>query len=148
MNQNKIIPSLWFTADSGNISNVVAYYKNIFDKDFESGNIIPLGQTPSGNTEMCEVQIFGQKYSLMSTEIEHHAFNDALAFTINCEDQNEIDKFWNYFTKEGKEVQCGWCIDKYGLRWQVLPKNFGELMAKPNAWEVMMRQKKIIMNEY
>lgn len=148
MNQNKIIPSLWFTADAGNISNVVAYYKNIFDEDFESGNIIPLGQTPSGNTEMCEVEIFGQKYSLMSTEIEHHAFNDALAFTINCEDQNEIDKFWNYFTNEGKEVQCGWCIDKYGLRWQVLPKNFGELMAKPNAWEVMMRQKKIIMNEY
>ncbi len=112
MNQNKIIPSLWFTADAGNISNVLAYYKIIFDKDFEAGNIIPLGQTPNGNTEMCEVQIFGQKYSLMSTEIEHHAFNDALAFTINCEYQNEIDKFWNYFTKEGKEVQCGWCIDK------------------------------------
>lgn len=112
MNQNKIIPSLWFTADSGNISNVVAYYQNIFDKDFEAGNIIPLGQTPNGNTEMCEVQIFGQKYSLMSTEVEHHPFNDALAFTINCEDQNEIDLFWNYFTKEGKEVQCGWCIDK------------------------------------
>ena len=49
MNQNKIIPSLWFTADEGNISNVVAYYKNIFDKDFEAGNIIPLGQTPNGN---------------------------------------------------------------------------------------------------
>jgi len=145
---NKIIPSLWFTADYGSISNVVEYYQNIFDKDFEAGQIIPLGQTPSGNTEMCEVLIFGQKYSFMSTEVEHHPFNDALAFTINCEDQNEIDLFWNYFTKDGKEVQCGWCIDKYGLRWQVLPKNFGELMSKPNAWEVMMRQKKIVINEY
>jgi predicted 3-demethylubiquinone-9 3-methyltransferase (glyoxalase superfamily) len=148
MNHNKIIPSLWYSTSSGNISNVVEYYKNIFDKDFEEGNIIPLGQTPSGNTEMCEVKIFGQKYSLMSTEKEHHHFNDALAFTINCEDQNEIDKYWNYFTQEGQAVQCGWCIDKFGLRWQVLPNNFGELMSKPNSWEVMMKQKKIIIEEY
>lgn len=148
MNYNKIIPSLWFHTNTGSISKVVDYYKQIFDKDFEVGNIIPLGQTPSGNTEMCEVKIFGQKYSLMSTEKEHHPFNDALAFTINCEDQNEIDKFWNYFIHEGKEVQCGWCIDKYGLRWQVLPNNFGELMSQPNSWEVMIKQKKIIIEAY
>jgi predicted 3-demethylubiquinone-9 3-methyltransferase (glyoxalase superfamily) len=60
----------------------------------------------------------------------------------------EIDKFWNYFTKEGKESQCGWCIDKYGLRWQVIPNNLREFMARPNAWEVMMKQKKIVIAEY
>ena len=145
---NKINPSLWFNTDAGSISKIVDYYKNIFDKDLEEGHIIPLGQTPSGNTEICEVKIFGQKYSLMCTEKEHHQFNDALSLTINCEDQNEIDKFWNYFTREGKEEQCGWCIDKYGLRWQVIPKNLGELMSKPNSWEVMMRQKKIVIEEY
>ena len=84
----------------------------------------------------------------MSTENVHHQFNDALALTINCEYQNEIEKYWNYFIHEGKEVQCGWCIDKYGLRWQVLPNNLGELMSKPNAWQVMMKQKKIIIEEY
>jgi predicted 3-demethylubiquinone-9 3-methyltransferase (glyoxalase superfamily) len=148
MNHNKIMPGLWFSTSSGNITEVVEYYKSIFDNNFEAGHIMPLGQTPSGNTEMCEVKIFGQKYSLMSTEKEHHHFNDAIAFTINCEDQNEINKFWNYFIIEGQEVQCGWCIDKYGLRWQVLPRNLGELMSNPNAWEVMMRQKKIIIDEY
>jgi predicted 3-demethylubiquinone-9 3-methyltransferase (glyoxalase superfamily) len=148
MSYNKIIPSLWFNTESGNISMVIDYYKNIFGSDFESGNIMPLGQTPSGNTEMCQVKIFGQTYSMMSTEKAHHPFNDALAFTINCDDQQEIDKYWNYFTEEGKEVQCGWCIDKLGLRWQVIPKNLGELMAKPNAWEVMMKQKKIVIEEY
>jgi predicted 3-demethylubiquinone-9 3-methyltransferase (glyoxalase superfamily) len=148
MSHKKIVPSLWFNTLAGDISIVVAYYKNIFDKDFKEGQIMHLGKTPSGNTEMCEVEIFGQTYSLMSTEKEHHLFNDAIAFTINCEDQTEIDKFWNYFIREGKEVQCGWCIDKYGLRWQVIPKNMGELMRKPNAWEVMMRQKKIIIKEY
>ena len=148
MKKNKIYPSLWFSTNGGTISKVVEYYKAIFEDDFEAGNIIPLGKNPSGNTEMCEVSIFGQKYSLMCTEIEHHRFNDAIAFTITCEDQIEIDKLWNYFTQDGEESQCGWCIDKYGLRWQVLPTNFGELMSKPNSWKVMMSQTKIVIKEY
>jgi len=148
MKNTKINPSLWFCTQGGYISKVVEYYKNIFGNDFEEGNIITLGETPSGKAEMCEVNIFGQKYSLMSTETEHHLFNDSIAFTINCEDQNEIDKFWDYFTQDGNESQCGWCMDKYGLRWQVLPENFGELMSKPNSWKVMMSQKKIVIEEY
>jgi len=148
MNQNKILPCLWFCTEGGNISKLVEYYKNIFGKDFQDGQIIPLGETPTGNTEICEVHIFGQKYSLMTTANEHHPLNDAMSFMINCEDQNEIDKYWNYFTQEGEESQCGWCIDKYGLRWQVLPKNFDELMGKPNSFEVMMQQKKIVIEEY
>ena len=148
MKTNKIIPSLWFCTEKGNISVVVEYYKNIFGNDLEAGGIMPLGETPSGNTEMCEITIFGQKYILMSTAQEHHSFNDALAFTINCVDQNEIDKYWNYFTREGEEVQCGWCNDRFGLRWQVIPENLGELLSKPNSWEVMMSQKKIVIAEY
>jgi predicted 3-demethylubiquinone-9 3-methyltransferase (glyoxalase superfamily) len=109
---------------------------------------MPLGETPSGYSEMSEVKIFGQKYSLMNTQEEHNKMNDSFALMINCADQAEIDKYWDYFTKEGQESQCGWCIDKYGLRWQIIPANFGELMQKPNAWKVMMGQKKIIIEEY
>ena len=148
MNNNKIVPNLWFNADGGSISKIIKYYKTIFFKDFEGGQIIPLGETPSGKTEMCNVTIFGQEYVLMSTAIEHHPLNDAISFMIYCEDQSEIDKYWNYFTQEGKESQCGWCIDKYGLRWQVLPSNLGELMNKPNSFKVMMGQTKIIIEEY
>jgi predicted 3-demethylubiquinone-9 3-methyltransferase (glyoxalase superfamily) len=67
---------------------------------------------------------------------------------VNCNNQEQIDKFWNYFTLDGEESQCGWCIDKYGLRWQVLPENLGKLMSKPNSWQVMMSQKKIVIDEY
>ena len=109
---------------------------------------MPLGETPSGHTEMCQGKIFGQKYTLMCTAKEHHPFNDAVAFAVNCDNQSEIDKYWNYFTQQGKEMPCGWCIDKYGLRWQVIPENLGELMQKPNAWQVMMKQKRIIIEEY
>ncbi len=91
---------------------------------------------------------FGFPYLFMSTAIEHHKFNDSYAIMIHCENQDEIDKFWNYFTSEGKESQCGWCQDKFGLRWQIIPKNLSELMSKPNAWQVMSKQTKIIITEY
>jgi predicted 3-demethylubiquinone-9 3-methyltransferase (glyoxalase superfamily) len=84
----------------------------------------------------------------MNTAKEHHPLNDAMSLILNCEDQNEIDKYWDYFTREGEESQCGWCIDKYGLRWQVLPENWKELMNQPNAAEIMMNQTKIIIADY
>ena len=146
--QNKIVPNIWFNTPNGKISSVLAYYQDIFNEDFKAGHVIPLGETPSGNSEMCEVTIFSQKYMILTTANEHHPLNDAVSFMIYCEGQNEIDKYWDYFTKEGKEVQCGWCIDKFGLRWQVLPENLSELMSKPNAFKVMMSQKKIVIEEY
>lgn len=148
MNKHKIIPSLWFHTCNGRIGEVIKYYKDIFENNFQSAEVIPLGETPSGNTELCEVNIFGQKYSFMSTAHKHQLFNDAVSFTLNCNDQEEIDKYWNYFTKEGKESYCGWCIDKYGLRWQIIPENLKDLMSKPDSWQVMMKQKKIIIDEY
>lgn len=148
MNKNKIIPSVWFHADNGHLSTVMEYYKEVFGSNFKEGKITRLGKTPSGHAELCDVQIFGQKYSLLCTEGKHHPLNDALSFVIQCEDQDEIDHYWNYFTKDGKASQCGWCIDKYGLRWQVLPKNMGKIMSQPKAWEIMMKQSKIIIQQY
>ena len=148
MNMQKIIPNIWLHTNDGKLSEAVEYYENIFAKNFIRGQIVPLGQTPSGNAEMCNVHIFEQKFTFMSTQKEHMPPNDSVSFIINCDGQNEIDAFWNYFTKDGKESQCGWCIDKYGIRWQILPKNLAELMSKPNAWKVMMGQKKIVIAEY
>jgi len=106
MSTNKIVPCLWFHTEGGKIAEVIEYYKTVFSEHLQEGSIIPLGTSPRGNTEMCEVTIFEKKYNWTSTANLHNAFNDALALAIYCEDQNEIDKFWNYFTKEGKEVQC------------------------------------------
>lgn len=148
MNEQKVTPAIWFSAHNGNISLLLDYYKQVFQDNFKAGSIMDLGDTPSGHAEMCEMELFGQKYSIMCTEKENQPLNDSFAIIIYCEGQTEIDKYWNYFTKEGKESQCGWCSDKYGLRWQIIPKNMGELMKKPNAWQVMMGQKKIVIEEY
>ena len=148
MSINKITPCLWFSADDGKLENIVQYYQEVFGEHFKSKKIVPLGPSPSGYTEMCEVLIFDSKYSFMNTAIEHQPLNDSISMMISCEDQNEIDHYWNYFTKEGKEVQCGWCIDRYELRWQIIPQHLGQLMAQSNGWEIMMKQKKIIIAEY
>ncbi|MBY0427259.1 MAG: VOC family protein [Cytophagales bacterium] len=148
MNDNKISPCLWFHAEGGKISSILEYYSTVFGQDFVSGPIIPLGETPSGKTEMCDILLFGKRFMLMATSIEHHPLNDAVSWMIQCEDQAEIDTIWDYFTKEGKESQCGWCIDKYGLRWQVIPKNLSELMRRPDAFSIMMGQTKIIIADY
>lgn len=148
MATNKIIPALWFQAIEGKMKHVIDYYSTIFGSHFEASQPIPLGETPSGNAEMCNVTFFGHPYLLMSTAKEHHPFNDSFAIMIHCKDQVEIDTYWDYFTKEGKESMCGWCTDKFGLRWQIIPENLGELMSRPNAWKVMREQKKIVIEAY
>lgn len=148
MERKKITPNIWFKTEGGSISGILEYYKAIFEHDFKMSQIVPLGETPGGYAQMCEVQIFDQNYSLLSTENEHHQLNDSISFILHCKDQKEIDKFWNYFTLEGEESQCGWCIDKYGLRWQVLPHNLSQLMSRPNASEVLMSQRRIVIEEF
>lgn len=145
---SKIIPSIWYSVPQGKIQKILEYYKIVFNDNFLHEEIINLGNTPSGNSDICDVFIFGQKFSFLCTETEHHPLNDAFSLTINCVDQEEIDKYWNYFTNEGKESMCGWCIDKFGLRWQIVPENLSELLALPNGFEVMMNQKKIVIAEY
>ncbi|MFN8278247.1 MAG: VOC family protein [Chitinophagales bacterium] len=148
MSKNKIAPCIWLSADNGQLSSVMAYYQNVFGPNFQSQQIVPLGQTPSGYAEMCEVDLFGSRYTWMNTAQEHHPINDAVSLVIYCDNQNEIDHYWNYFTKEGKEAPCGWCIDRYGLRWQIIPRNLGQLMTKPNSQQIMMSQKKIIIDAF
>jgi len=76
-------------------------------------------------------------------------FNEAISFTITCKDQEEIDYYWSKLSHVPESEQCGWCKDKFGISWQVVPENLGELLAKgPEATKTMMRQKKIIIAEY
>ncbi|HXS36045.1 MAG TPA: VOC family protein [Flavipsychrobacter sp.] len=59
-------------------------------------------------------------------------FNEAVSFVIPCKDQQEIDYYWNKLTADGgEESMCGWCKDKFGLSWQVVPNMLGELMSDP-----------------
>lgn len=123
---NKITPFLWFDK---NLKEITEYYLSIFpDATVESDG--ELSDTPSGDVEMATLTIFGQRLSLM-TAGPMFQFTEAISFMISCENQEEVDYYWNKLTTNGgSESQCGWCKDKYGLSWQVVPSALGDLMSK------------------
>ena len=90
----------------------------------------------------------GQEFTAINGGPEFK-FDVAVSFLINCKDQKEIDYYWDKLTEGGKEVQCGWLTDKYGLSWQVVPDNMGDLLSDPNneagqrAMKAMLGMKKI-----
>ena len=121
----KIIPFLWFDK---NLKEITDFYKSVFPDAIITSNG-ELSDTPSGNVEMATMEVFGQTISMM-TAGPMFKFNEAISFVINCNDQDEVDYYWNALTANGgQEGQCGWLKDKYGLSWQIVPTKMGELMA-------------------
>ena len=74
-------------------------------------------------------------------------FSEAISFVVSCKDQEEIDRYWSQLSHVPQAEQCGWCKDKFGLSWQIIPTNMGELMRRPEQVQVMMQQKKIVIAE-
>jgi predicted 3-demethylubiquinone-9 3-methyltransferase (glyoxalase superfamily) len=66
---------------------------------------------------------------------------------VSCEDQDEIDRYWSKLSHVPESEQCGWCKDRFGVSWQIIPANMGELTRRPEQIQVMMRQKKIVIAE-
>jgi predicted 3-demethylubiquinone-9 3-methyltransferase (glyoxalase superfamily) len=74
-------------------------------------------------------------------------FSEAISFVVACDGQDEIDRYWAALSHVPESEQCGWCKDRFGLSWQIIPANMGELMQRPEQIQVMMKQKKIVINE-
>ena len=74
-------------------------------------------------------------------------FNESISFIVSCADQDEIDYYWSKLSHVPDSEQCGWCKDRFGLSWQVIPANMGELTRTPAQIQVMMQQKKIVISE-
>ena len=76
--------------------------------------------------------LLGQRFQAISAG-PHHEFNDAVSIVVLCDDQAELDRYWNALLQGGGRPQaCGWLIDRYGLRWQIVPAVLDELMADPD----------------
>src|SRR5260370_27949401 len=81
-----------------------------------------------------EFQLEGQKFVALNGG-PHFNFTEAISFVVNCKTQAELDKFWKRLSAGGKEVQCGWLKDKYGVSWQIVPTVLGELLSDKDAAE-------------
>ena len=74
-------------------------------------------------------------------------FNESISFVVSCSDQAEIDRYWAALSHVPESEQCGWCKDRFGISWQILPANLGELLSTPERIQTMMAQKKIVIQE-
>ncbi len=154
VSSQKIIPNLWF---NGNAKEAVDFYVSVFPnskilstehypKSTEEG-LADFQKDLAGKVLTVEFELGGVRFTAINAGPEFN-FTEAVSFAIVCTDQDEIDYFWEKLSGAPDSEQCGWCKDKYGLSWQVVPKNMEELMRKPNAFSTLMRQKKIVIDEY
>ncbi len=128
----KIIPSLWF---DNNAEEAMNYYVGVF----KNSKIISIDHYPdesldehfkgmSGKVINGQFELNGQKFICLDGG-PIFKFNEAISFTVECEDQAEVDYYWEKLSHVPESEQCGWCKDKFGLSWQIVPKRLGELMG-------------------
>jgi predicted 3-demethylubiquinone-9 3-methyltransferase (glyoxalase superfamily) len=130
---SKIFPHLWYAKEAEEAARL---YTSIFpDSRIENVTSLP-SESPSGppgSVKVVDFTLFGQRFLAISAG-PHHDFNDAISMVVQCEDQAELDRYWNALVKDGGKPQaCGWLIDRFGLRWQIVPAIFLEMMRDPNT---------------
>lgn len=150
----KIIPTLWFNF---NAAEAVDFYKSVFKDECVIGDKLYYEDNNMhgrpGEILTIEFELFGQKFIALNGGPQF-PFTDAISLLIECEDQKEIDYYWDAFLGSGgKEEQCGWIRDKYGLAWQVAPKKLLQMHKDKNkakrdaVMKAMMEMIKLDINE-
>lgn len=130
-----LIPSLLFTGEvCGKAEEATDFYMSVF-KDAKRGQLVRYGANHApdkeGSVMFSDFTLAGQWFTAMDSAHSHgFAFNEALSLLIRCEDQAEIDYFWEKLSFVPGSEQCGWLKDKYGVSWQVAPKAMDEMMSK------------------
>ena len=127
----KITPFLWYSKDA---EEAAAFCASIFP-DSRVVRVTPLlSESPSGppgSVKIVDFVLFGQSFTAM-TAGPLDPFNHAVSFVVNCNDQAELDRYWNALLEGGSAEACGWLKDRYGLSWQIVPKVLFEMMANPD----------------
>lgn len=148
-----VIPALMFGGVAQNrAGEAIEFYTSTFP-DSGRGGSCPFGQQTGPATAdalmFADFVVADQWFVANdSAEEQDFTFNEAVSFAVACEDQEEIDYFWERLSTVPEAEQCGWCKDAFGVSWQVVPAHLNDLMNKPGAYATMMRQKKIVIAEY
>ena len=129
----KIHPFLWYAREA---EEAAKFYASIFPDSHVDG-VWALGADspsgPAGSVKVVNFTLLGQPFQAM-TAGPHDEFNDAMSIMVRCDDQAELDRYWNaLIANGGKPVACGWLNDRYGVRWQIVPAAMDDLMSKGDA---------------
>ena len=131
----KITPCLWFDTEAEEAAN---FYASVF-KNSKIGKVSRYGKEgqeihkkPPGSAMAVEFELNGQPFLALNGGPQFK-FSEAVSFQVHCKTQEEIDYYWNKLTDGGKESQCGWLKDKYGVSWQVVPTALSEMLTGGDA---------------
>lgn len=151
--KQKITPNIW--VETTDAKAVADYYLSIF-KDGKLKEHRKYKNPPEaggGDFETAVIEVEDMELSILAAG-PFFKFNESVSFVINCKDQAEVDYYWSALTANGgQESSCGWCKDKYGLSWQVVPTEYYDLinndnpMVREKAMKKTLTQKKIILSE-
>jgi predicted 3-demethylubiquinone-9 3-methyltransferase (glyoxalase superfamily) len=145
----KIAPCLWF---DGQAEEAATFYTEIFpnsriDKISRSPADNP--STPAGAVLTVDFSLDGSRFIALNGGPDFQ-FSEAISFSIDCEDQAEVDRYWDALIDGGGEPsQCGWLKDRFGLSWQVVPRQLNEMFESPDreaakrAMEAMLKMQKL-----
>jgi predicted 3-demethylubiquinone-9 3-methyltransferase (glyoxalase superfamily) len=127
----RIIPCLWYNRQA---EEAAKFYASILpNSKVESVTSLPAESPsgPPGSVKIVEFTLLGQPFMAFSAG-PLDEFNHSISFTVECENQAEIDRLWDALGAGGTIEQCGWLRDRYGLCWQITPKILGEMMKDPD----------------
>ena len=149
--EQKIIPSLMFTKNvTGKAEEAINFYTSVFN-DSKPGSFFRFeeGQKPDKDSSIAyaDFTLEGQKFAAMDGGRMHEfSFNEAISFVVNCDNQKELDHFWNNLSKGGdpKAQMCGWLKDKYGVSWQIVPKDLGNLLSSKEPGKSQRVMQKVL----
>jgi predicted 3-demethylubiquinone-9 3-methyltransferase (glyoxalase superfamily) len=136
----KITPFLWF---DNNAEEAAQFYTSVF----KNSRILNVSRDPKGSVMVVSFQLEGQQFTALNGGPQFK-FSEAFSFVVNCENQAEIDHYWNTLTTGGgQESQCGWLKDKFGFSWQIVPTALGNLMSDPKkanrVMQALLQMKKL-----
>ena len=127
----KITPFLWYAKEA---EEAARFYASVFPDSRVTRVVALPSESPSGppgSVKIVEFVLFGQSFVAMSAG-PLDPFNHAISFVVDCEDQDEVDRYWNALLQGGTAEQCGWLKDRYGVSWQIVPRILRAMMRDPD----------------
>ena len=129
--RHRIVPNLWFDTQA---EEAAAFYVSVFGGESRLTQVTrytEAGPGPAGTVMTVEFELDGQRFIAINGGPQF-TFDEAVSFQIDCESQDEVDRFWELLTDGGQESMCGWLKDRYGLSWQVVPTGWEEILNDPD----------------
>jgi len=128
----KITTWLWFDTEA---EEAAAFYTSVFPEARITGvtRYGEAGPRPEGMVMTVSFELFGREFVALNGGANYKIESPAISLMVDCESQEEVDRYWNKLADGGQEIACGWVADRYGLSWQIVPRRLRELLADPDA---------------